>query len=108
MREPIEDLVSGSYAEGGWALSERKSRPLKISTVWCGRRSKVNDRSEPFMITGLACCARTAWAGTRQGNSECFAISTAEKATAGWNQWGRQPTGCVALEKLSKVELLDG
>lgn len=63
------------------AVWERAGLALwPIYTGWCARPWRAGGRCPLFTMVATACFVRTDWEGTRKGSSECFAISTAEKA----------------------------
>src|SRR5947209_19156586 len=54
------------------------------------------------------CSVRTGWGGTAKASCEFFVISTALRVKPVWGRRDHQNWRCIALDKLSAVELLEG
>src|SRR5215831_12897906 len=92
-----------------WVLSRRRSRRSRISISYCGQPWLTSVPSVAPMKAAIDGSVRIDWAGITKGNFERCALSTLDRVTVGCRRRARQPTGgCIAVEKLSRVELLEG
>src|SRR5262249_49548296 len=91
----------------GCQLFRCNSRPWTRFTDWCGLRCGIDNQSKPRTSEDRGYSARIHLAGMRTDNCVWSVTSMVARVRADSSPWARVPNWrCVALEKLSRVKLL--